>query len=85
MASELSRFMSGQIGGNYSKTASLETRGHRRRAVKGLIPQIEAILDAEQQYMDNIPPNLQNSSVYETAEQTVTALDEVIIILDDTY
>jgi hypothetical protein len=85
VASELSRFMSGQTGGHSSKIVSLETRQHRRRAVKILISQAEAILDAEQRYMDNIPQNLQNSNVYETAEQTISALEEVVSILEDAY
>ena len=86
MASEISRFMSGQKGSNnYTKPISVKTRQLRRKAIISLIQQTEAILDAELQYRDNIPINLQNASIYEAAEQAVSALEEVLNNLYEVY
>ena len=93
MASEISRFMSGQKSSRnqikpFSKVLQkqdLKTRQLRRKAVTALIQQTEAILDAELQYKDNIPINLQNASNYEAAEQAVSALEEVLNNLYEVY
>ena len=83
MAGELSSFMS--LHKCTPKKPSTKTRQLRRKVLKSLIQQLEEILHAEQQYLDNIPANLQNSQVYEAAELTVTALEEALNILNEAY
>ena len=86
MAGELTRFMSGD--NNHSKKSSADpyaTRQKRRKALNALTSQLEAIRSSEQQYLDNIPSNLQSSRVYEAAEQTIAALDEALGILSEAY
>jgi len=88
MASEITRFMRGQTGTGRSEKNSASvytTRQLRRKALNNVITQIQAIMDAEQNYMDNIPVNLQSSSLHDTAEQTVSALDEALNILSEAY
>jgi hypothetical protein len=82
MASEISRFMSGQA---ITKKQDTTTRQHRRKAIKSMVKELEEIMDAEQRYMDNIPENLQSSRTYEAAEQTVQALEEALGILTEAY
>jgi flagellar biosynthesis chaperone FliJ len=57
------------------------TRRRRRAAIVSIVQQLERIKAHEEQYRDNIPENLQNSVVYESAEQYIELLDEVIDIL----
>jgi hypothetical protein len=86
MASEISRFMNGQKSSrNYTKPVSVKTRQLRRKATFTLIQQLEAIPDAELQYKYNIPINLQNASMYETAEQAVSAPEEALNSLHQAY
>ena len=86
MASEISRFMRGQSAdSNPSPANPYATRQQRRKALAMLIGQLEAIMDAEQSYQENIPENLQNGSLYDAAEQTVSALDDALNILGDAY
>jgi hypothetical protein len=86
MASEIIRFMSGQTGaGCHLKPSAHTTRQQRRKALNNVIASIQAIMDAEQNYLENIPVNLQNSSLHDAAEQTVSALDEALSILGDAY
>lgn len=93
MASEISRFMSGQKSSSHNEAKvskalhkqDFATRQLRRKATTKLITQLEAIIDAEQQYKDNIPINLQNSSIYETAEQAVSALEEALSNLHEAF
>jgi RPA family protein len=85
MASVLSQFMA-----DYSKTAIITgktssdygTKRLRRASVKTIVQQLERIKTAEEQHRDNIPENLQNSVVYENAEQSVSWLEESIEILN---
>jgi predicted RNase H-like HicB family nuclease len=43
------------------------------------------MLYAEASYMENIPENLKNGSLYETAEEAVSALEEAINLLTEVY
>jgi len=88
MAGEITRFMIERNGGvskNKPSTDMLGTRQKRRKAVNRILEQLEKIIDAETQYLENIPLNLHNSRNYETAEQTVSALEEVIDLLSEAY
>ena len=60
------------------------TKRQRRAAVSKIIKQLEQIRDCEQDYCDRIPENLQNSVVYEKAEEFLiyleTAIDALVSI-----
>ena len=45
--------------------------------------QIQFVLEEEQEYLDNIPENLQNSERYETAQTAVSELEEANGSIDD--
>jgi hypothetical protein len=81
MASEISRFMSGEI----KKPDVCSTRQRRRKALVSVIEQLEQICDAEKQYWDNIPINLQSGQAYEDAEQAVTAMEDALGLLYQAY
>ena len=81
MASEISRFMSREN----KKPDTCGTRQRRRKALFSLIAQLEEIRDAEKEYWDNIPINLQNGPAYEAAEQAVTAIEEAYELLYHAY
>ena len=83
MASELSNFMSSH---NPKMPATdVSTRQKRRKAIVAAIKQVEAIADAEEQYFETIPINLQNSQRYEAAEQAVSSLEEALESLHNVY
>ena len=83
MASVLSQYMC-----TYSNTMKKDkpqpdysTKRRRRAAIKTIVPQLEQIQTAEERSRDRIPDNLQSSINYETAEQCVSNLEEVIELL----
>ena len=57
------------------------TRRRRNAAITSIIKEIQRIKEYEERYRDNIPENLQNSVVYEAAEQHIEWLDEVLEVL----
>jgi hypothetical protein len=57
----------------------------RRKTVKSITNQLTLICAAENQYKDNMPENLKNSSRYASAEQTVEILEEAIELLNDVF
>jgi len=61
------------------------TRRSRRKATAAIIAQLEGIRDAEEDYKQNIPANLQNSSRYESAEQAVQVFNDAIGILSEAF
>jgi len=81
MASEISRFMSGEN----KKAEPCSTRPRRRKTLISIIAQLEKICDAEKHYWDNIPTNLQSGPAFEAAEQTVSAMEEALALLDQAY
>jgi hypothetical protein len=60
---------------------NLTTRAGRRKQTKLHIEGLEAIKSGEDIYREKIPVNLQNSIVYERAEENISLLDEAIEIL----
>jgi len=87
MNGKLTQFMS-EYGGTAAKPdpkPDYSTRRRRRTAVKRLTEQTEQIRDAEEQCRDNIPENLQRSSVYDRADECVSILDEAIELLKSIY
>jgi len=81
MASEISRFMNGEN----KKPDICSTRQRRQKALVSVIVQLEKICDAEKDYWDNIPINLQNGERYEAAEQAYTAMEEALSLLHQAY
>jgi hypothetical protein len=81
MASEISRFMSREN----RKHDICSTRRRRKKALFVLIAQLEEIRDAEKEYWDNIPINLQNGPAYEAAGQAVSTIEEAYEILYHAY
>ena len=81
MASEISRLMSGEN----KKADPCSTRPLRRKSLISIIAQLENICEAEKQYLDNIPTNLQSGSAYEAAEQAVSAMEEALELLYQAY
>ncbi len=89
MAGVLSTYMA-----QYSKTPAkeslplgrdLSTKRRRRQALGSLIRQLENIRDAQECSKDNIPENLQNTSVYESAEDSIALMEEAIELLGGVY
>ena len=88
VTSEISRFMRRETGCGRSggpPKSLYETRQKRRKALSAMIAQLEEIMEAEQGYMSNIPENLQNSGLYEAAEQAVSAMEEALDALGGAY
>ena len=81
MSCDLVNFMRERIG-LASKTRIekdlLGTKAGRRRMLLSIIKQIEQVKDAEEQYRDNIPGNLQNSIRYEDAEECISSTEEAL-------
>jgi len=80
MASVLSQYMA-KYSGFSSKShfsSSLSTKRQRRDAIEKIIRQLENIKGFEESYKDRIPDNLQSSIVFESADQWVSVLEEVI-------
>jgi len=86
MASVLSQFMADFAKASIEKNSvpDYSTRKKRRAAVHAIIEQLGQIKACEECYRDNIPQNLQNSIVYERADEWVALLDEVIELLAST-
>ena len=72
--------MAKHSGGTDQTNASppLSTKRQRRAAIDKVILQLEAIKKSEESYRDRIPENLQSSSVFESADQWVSVLEDVI-------
>jgi hypothetical protein len=65
--------------------ADYNSRGKRRDAVKTILTYLSQIRDAEQNYLDNVPDNFQNSESFEVGECAVDALNEIIDLLVEVY
>jgi hypothetical protein len=67
------------------QTKPLRTRRQRRSATLKQLSALSAIRDAEEEYRDNIPENLQSGVRYECADSTVELLDQAIDLLEDAF
>jgi hypothetical protein len=88
IAGEISSFMSAVVSNvvlQKPQTDAVATRGQRRNAVEKLIWRIEAVLDAESAYLENIPENLSGPRFYEASERTVAAPEDVLNFLAEAY
>ena len=88
MASAISQFME-QFCGNISQkngySPDLSTRRQRRAAISSLIRQLERVRANEEQYLDNIPDNLQAGAAFADAEQCVSVLEDALDLLNSAY
>ena len=62
---------------------TVENVNSLQNVLEELQQQIEEIRDEEQDYLDNIPENLQNSERYETAENALDNLEEAVNWFDN--
>jgi len=91
MAEDLSRHMAGCTGSAVARTQirnknrDMGTRGRRRKASMESVLLLETILDRESAYMERIPDNLQGGPAYESAEKTVSALEQAIELLNEAF
>lgn len=88
MANKISQFMILETNGRRPEKPTPDpysTRQKRRKALDIQMGELEAMLEAERGYMENIPENLQSSCFFEAAEQTVSALGEALDILAGAY
>ena len=89
MASAISDFMalyaSDTTKKNTAASDTVSTRGKRRRLVCILSRQLEQVRGAEEDYLSNIPENLQGGIRAEAEEHSIAVLDEVIELLGDIY
>jgi hypothetical protein len=88
MASEIGSFMALRAGtGNTASDSlpSVQVRKQRRAEVDYLSSRLRRVLEAEESYRDNIPENLRGSSAYDTAENIIDMLDEVLSALEEIY
>ena len=87
MASAISRLMRGYCNAPAPKKTEPDytTRRKRRVAVASMLQQLELIRDAEEEYKENIPENLQASSVNQNAEDAIEALEDAIEKLELAY
>ena len=88
VAGELTRLMGGKsASGRIQKpTAGMyRTRRLRRNGLEPLIAHLEAMRDAEQEYLDAMPANLETAPMHEAAEQTVSAFDDALNSLYDAF
>jgi len=78
----LSKFMEERCGKiptiNNPGKDLFSTRGGRRKLMDAIIRQLEDIKDAEEQYLEAIPANLQGSTRYDAAEQCISEIEEAL-------
>ena len=90
MASVLSGFMADYCSETQRKSSKLSaldfsTKGKRRTFVRRMIEQLEAVKEAEENYRDNIPENLQGGQAYEAAEQAIEQMENALDSLKEAF
>lgn len=65
--------------------ADYGSRRKRREEVSRALASLAAVRDAEQRSLDNVPENFQNSESFESGEQAVEILDEIVDLLASVY
>ena len=63
--------------------ADYSTRAKRKKAAMGMLEQLEAMRDAEEEYMDRIPENMYNKQ--EEAERAVGIYEDIISAVEELY
>jgi hypothetical protein len=66
-------------------SGNISTRPLRRREAAKIARHLEDMRDAEEDYMARMPENLQGSSRYDSAEQSVESLTDAIAALEAAY
>jgi hypothetical protein len=87
MTSKLSQYMSeySGIAIKHKRSPEYTTKRQRRAAVKSIVQQLKSIMAAEKQCLENIPENFRESSNFESADESVSLLEEVIELLISIY
>ena len=89
MAGVLSKYMSeyGAIAKKNKPTQEYDvsTRRQRRKIIATVTCLMEKVLDGEICSHDNVPENLQGSYAYESAEESISAIENVIELLETIY
>jgi len=88
VASKISQFMAAETGRDRAAKPPRDpygTRPKRRKELEAEICRLTTMMEAEREYMENIPENLQNSQRYEAADQAVTAFEEALSALEEAY
>lgn len=88
MAGELTRFMAdgvGQVCVGKGTSLTVTTRPQRRKAVKSMLRELREILEAENEYIDSMPPGIRESARRDAADDTVEALEEALEALCRAY
>ena len=60
-----------------------KTLNEIKEKIEELRCDLEAVMNEEEDYRDNMPENLQNSERYEKADEACSTMSETIDILDD--
>jgi len=88
MTGVISDYMETYSNANVPKrgySPNLSTKRQRRAAVRHILAQLGRIKDNEENYMDNIPTNLQGSEVFLSAEYCISLIEEAIEALETAY
>ena len=88
VTSELTRLMGGKPASNRIQKPTVDmyrTRRLRRNGLELLMAHLEVMRDAEQDYLNAMPDNLDTSPMHEAAEQTVSALDDALASLCNAF
>jgi hypothetical protein len=70
---------------SFINSIDVSTRGKRRKAIYLVIELLEKIRNAEERYLERIPLNLQSSSAYSSADESIYTIINAIIGLVDAY
>ena len=89
MAGELSRYMS-EYGAIAKKTkpkpaCDASTKRQRRKIIATVMLLMEQVRDGETHSHENVPENFQGSSSYESAEESISVIENVIELLETIY
>jgi len=63
----------------------LSSRSGRRKETAAAIAKLEKIRNAEADYRDKIPPNLQSGPAYEAAEYAVDQIEQALDLLHEAF
>jgi len=87
MAAELANFMNIYVNPPPERhiPQNVKTLGNRRKAMSVILTLMTEMRDAEDEFMNNMPENLQGSSRYEDADERLTSLVEALETIKDLY
>lgn len=88
MAGALSMLMlkyAGQLNGQSQMPVIVKTLKDRRKTAAFVHNIIAALLEAEEQFVDNAPENLSETPRYEMAQERIDKLHDVLDAMDEVY